>query len=99
MPGSVSLAADPVEIELKDKKGKGTAKITATRKNYDDAITLKFGPVKGVEFKNGTIAKGENSAKVEVIVTEGTPGDVDVAVSGTAENATVEPTKLKLKLK
>src|SRR5207237_5812347 len=98
--GSVTLSADPVEIALKDKKGKGTAKITATRKNYDDAITLKFtGAPKGVEFKDATIAKDEKSATVDVIVTDGVAGDHDVMVSATAGTAAVEPTKLKLKLK
>jgi hypothetical protein len=96
---SIKLSVDPVTIELKDKKGKGTAKIAATRDNYDGAIEVKFGKTPtGVTIKDATIAKGKDSVEVEVTADGASAGDAEVTVSGTGGDAAAD-TKLKLTLK
>lgn len=94
----ITLSADDVAIKLdKDKKGKGTAKITATRENYDGAIKLTFKAPKGVTIKNAAIAEGEKSADVDVTVEGADAGDAEVTVTGTGGEATAD-TKLKVKI-
>ena len=55
----ITLSAEPLAIKLdKDKKGKGTATISAKRENYEGDIDVKFGKApKGVTIaKDATIA-------------------------------------------
>jgi hypothetical protein len=95
----ITLSVDDVAIKLdKDKKGKGTAKITATRENYDGAIEVKFGKTpKGVTIKDATIAKGKDSVDVDVVAADAAAGDAEVTVTGTGGEATAD-TKLKLSI-
>ena len=94
----IKLSAGEVAIKLdKDKNGKGTAKISATRTDYDGAIELKFGKAKGVTVKDTKIDKGKDSVEVEVAVM-GDDAETEVTVTGTGGEATDETT-LKLKIK
>ncbi len=86
-------------IETKDKEGKGTAKVTATRKNYKGPIKLTFGKVDGVEFGDATIKKDEDSASVDVTVSKKAKAmEHKVKVSGEGGKASHE-TELSLTIK
>ena len=95
----IILAVEAVTIETTDKKGKGQAKITATRKKYAGPIELTFTKVEGVEIKDATIKKDEDSATVDVMVSDkAKAGEHKVTVKGTGGKASHD-TELKLTIK